>query len=166
MKKIIFFFALVLASFSFAKAFHPYHVGVVEGNYNPQTRKLEIITKLYEDDFEKVLKSKYERKIKFSDASQKEKLEELVQKYFQENLLIKINGKVASQKLIGFEIEKGIINIYTETEEIDTPKKIDMNVSLLYEGFKEQMNMIHITVNGVRKSGKLTHPSTYIYQLF
>ena len=166
MKKIILFFATLFALYAGAKDVHPYHVGSVEITYNAQSNTFEILTKLYVDDLENALKADYNKVFRFSDANQKKEIETFLEKYISENLKLKVNGKAIEVKLLGFDEEKGIINIYAETEKVLEPKKVEAGVSLLYNQFKDQMNMVHITVNKERKSAKLTYPNRYLYQLF
>jgi hypothetical protein len=166
MKRIILFFATFFALFLGAKDFHPYHAGSVEITYNTKSNTFEILTKLYVDDLENALKTEFAKTFKFSDESQKKEIEVFLEKYLAENLKLKINGKAVEIKILGFDEEKGIVNIYSETEKVLEPKKIEAGVSLLYNQFKDQINMVHIIVNGERKSSKLTYPNRYLYQLF
>jgi hypothetical protein len=41
-----------------------------------------------------------------------------------------------------------------------------INDSILYNLFEDQINIVHITVNGVRKSEKLDYPATKVSQTF
>jgi len=38
------------------------------------------------------------------------------------------------------------------------PKKIDVVNSILYESYDKQMNLMHVTVGGSRKSTRLNYP--------
>jgi hypothetical protein len=60
--------------------------------------------------------------------------------------------------LIGFENEAEAIWMYIEFEKSLTPKKIEIENTLLYEHLKDQMNIVHIEVNNSKKSLKITNP--------
>ena len=67
---------------------------------------------------------------------------------------------------LGFEEDKESVNVYLESEATEMPKKVETAVSLLYSFFDDQMNIVHIIVNGERKSSKLNYPDRYLYQIF
>jgi len=67
---------------------------------------------------------------------------------------------------LGFEINKEATNIYLESEKIPAPKKVEVDVSLLHNIFNDQLNIVHITVAGVRKSGRVDFPERKIIQSF
>ena len=78
----------------------------------------------------------------------------------------KNNNKFVKVNYIGFEEDRESVNVYLESEPTEMPKKVETAVSLLYSFFDDQMNIVHIIVNGVRKSSKLSYPDRYLYQLF
>ena len=59
---------------------------------------------------------------------------------------------------LGFEINQEATDIYLESDKIPAVKKVDVEVSLLHNLFDDQINIVHITVNGVRKSEKAGLP--------
>ena len=67
---------------------------------------------------------------------------------------------------MGYEESKESVDIYFETETITSPKKVETAVSFLYNIFDDQMNIIHIIVNGERKTSKLNYPNRYLFQSF
>ncbi|MBL0254605.1 MAG: hypothetical protein IPQ27_06430 [Chitinophagaceae bacterium] len=59
---------------------------------------------------------------------------------------------------LGYEqIEEGIVSYY-EVANILKLKKISISNNLLYEYMDQQTGIIHVTVNGKRKSTKLVNP--------
>ena len=67
---------------------------------------------------------------------------------------------------IGYEEDQEAVNIYLESEKVNSPKKVETAVSFLYNLFDDQMNIIHIIVDGKRRSDKLSYPNRYLYQQF
>ena len=155
-----------MSVFSFAEEIHPYHVGSVEVNYNSNTKTFEISAKFFLDDLENALNKKYNKTLHFGEEKSKMGINEALKDYFNENFKLKSNNKFVKLNYIGFEEDKESVNIYLESEPTEVPKKVETAVSLLYNTFDDQMNIVHIIVNGVRKSSKLSYPDRYLYQLY
>lgn len=166
MKKLLFLFSLFFFLFSQGKEKHPYHVGSVEINYNSKTKTFEISAKFFLDDLENALNKKYNKSVRFSDEKFKTEMNEELKSYFAEYFKLKSNNKLLNVKYIGYEEDKESVNIYLESEATENPKKVETATSLLYSLYDDQMNIVHIIVNGERKSAKLNYPDRYLYQIF
>lgn len=168
----IFFRLFLLISgilfFSSAKAkdVHPYHVGSVEFSYNTKSQTFEITGKFFIDDMENALDKKYSKKVFFNNPKFKNDMQALLQKYFEEYLKLKVNNNQIRINFLGYEENSEAVDVYLETEKVVNPKKIETAVSVLYNLFDDQMNIIHIVVGGQRKSTKLLYPDRYQYQQF
>ena len=76
------------------------------------------------------------------------------------------NGCSRQFKYLGFEINREATDIYLESDKMPAFKKIDVDVSLLHNLFDDEINIVHITENGVRKSEKLNYPDKRVSQEF
>ena len=47
---------------------------------------------------------------------------------------------------------------FMQVNDVPEVKKLEITNSLLYDAFEQQINLMHITVNGERKSSKLAFP--------
>ena len=166
MKKIFLLFTFLLTFLVSAKPIHPYHVGSVEINYNAKTKTFEISAKFFLDDLENSLNAKYSKTLHFGEEKSKAGLDQALENYFAEYFKLKSNNKFLKINYLGFEEDKESVNIYLESEATEMPKKVETAVSLLYSFFDDQMNIVHIIVNGERKSSKLNYPDRYLYQIF
>ncbi len=166
MKKIFLLFTFLLAFLVSAKPIHPYHVGSVEINYNSKTKTFEISAKFFLDDLENSLNAKYNKTLHFGEEKIKAGLDQALENYFAEYFKLKSNNKFLKINYLGFEEDKESVNVYLESEATEMPKKVETAVSLLYSFFDDQMNIVHIIVNGERKSSKLNYPDRYLYQIF
>lgn len=167
MKKFFPFLLLIsgiLLLSSFVK--HPYHVGSVEFNYNSKTKTFEISGRFFMDDLENAVSKKFGKKLYFQDARYKNEMNSALQKYLEDYLKLKVNSKNVKINYIGFEEDHESVEVYLESETVNRPAKIETAVSILYNLFDDQMNIVHIIVNGQRKSDKLTYPNRYLYQQF
>ena len=166
MKKFFLLFTFLLTFLVSAKPIHPYHVGSVEINYNAKTKTFEISAKFFLDDLENSLNAKYNKTLHFGEEKSKAGLDQVLEKYFAEYFKLKSNNKFLKINYLGFEEDKESVNVYLESEATEMPKKVETAVSLLYSFFDDQMNIVHIIVNGERKSSKLNYPDRYLYQIF
>lgn len=166
MKKFFLLFTFLLAFLVSAKPIHPYHVGSVEINYNTKTKTFEISAKFFLDDLENSLNAKYNKTLHFGEEKSKAGLDKALENYFAEYFKLKSNNKLLKINYLGFEEDQESVNVYLESEATEMPKKVETAVSLLYSFFDDQMNIVHIIVNGERKSSKLNYPDRYLYQIF
>ncbi|UOU99862.1 hypothetical protein MUU74_07895 [Chryseobacterium daecheongense] len=150
----------------FAKDVHPYHVGSVEISYNSKSKTFEITGRFFLDDLENALSKKYGKSFHFNDAKYKSLLNETLKSYCAEYLKLKTNNKFLKVDYLGYEEDNESVNIFLESESVDHPKKVETAVSFLYNLFDDQINIVHIIVNGERKSEKLTYPDRYLYKQF
>jgi hypothetical protein len=147
-------------------AAHPLHISTTDISYNAQDGKLEVICTIFTDDFELALAKQYNAHPDLVKPSAHAEAEALVKKYITEHVLIKPGATGANLNYLGYEIKDAAVNVYLESSKIPAPKKIDVDVSLLHNLYHDQINIVHITVNGVRKSEKLDWPNRKLGQVF
>ncbi len=170
-KKILLFFVsiflvLTLSSFKSSSSVHPYHVGSVEFNYNSKSKTFEITGKFFLDDLENALKEKYGTAVHFNDAKYQSQINELLKQYCNDYLKLKADNRFLKINYIGFEEDSEAVNIFLESESVKQPTKVETAVSFLYNFFDDQINIVHIIVNGKRQSEKLNYPNRYLYKNF
>jgi hypothetical protein len=145
---------------------HPYHVGSVEFSYNSKSKTFEITGRFFMDDLENALNKKYGKSVHFLDPKYKSEINKELENYTSEYIKLKSDNQFIKVNYVGYEEDHESVNIYLESESLSVPKKVETAVSLLYNLFDDQMNIIHIIVNGERKSEKLNYPERYLYQQF
>lgn len=149
-----------------SKAFHPIHVSTTNIEYNKTDSKLEVICTLFTDDFEAALAKQFHTKIDLNRADMHTAMDALVKKYIASNLQVKTGASPVNLSYIGFEINKEATDVYFESDKVAAVKKVGADVSLLHNLFDDQINIVHIIVNGVRKSEKLDYPEKHVEQAF
>ena len=141
---------------------HPIYVSVTEIQHNAKDKTLEISCKIFTGDFENILKSKTTSKINLLQPADKKLMESLVNQYIQQHLKIKVDGKLKTMEFLGYEQNEDAIQSYFEIDDVATLKKIDIQDDILYEYKSEQISIIHVVVNGNRKSTKLVNPESSV----
>lgn len=155
------FFNLPLIStkgFEGKDSYHPFYVSVTEINHNDKEKTLEISCKIFTDDLEATLNRNYNARLDFFSGKTDEQAQKLLADYMSKHFVIMIEGKPVKAELLGFERESEAIWSYYQVNNISSVKKMQVRNSILYDSHKEQINLMHVTVKGVRKSTKLNYP--------
>ena len=158
MASILYKWLIAFALSNFGLNHHPIFVSVTEIEHNAVEKTVEISCKLFVDDFEKTLRKNYNTRVDLLDAKLKGEMNRLVNDYIQKHFSISIGGKKGNLQFLGFEIqEEGAISFF-EVKNIPKVENIELVNNILYEFNAQQMGIIHIMVNGVRKSSRLDNP--------
>jgi hypothetical protein len=137
---------------------HPIYVSVTEIEHNAKDKTLEISCKIFTDDLEKTLRQTYKGTVDLLQPKDKAAMNNLVNDYVQKHMQIKVENKVVALQFLGYEQqEEGIVSFY-QVNNIPVVKKLDITDNILFEYKKEQISIIHVLVNGDRKSTKLINP--------
>ena len=147
---------------SLVSLFHPFFVSVTEMNHNAKDKTLEISCKLFADDFEKGLEQVYKTPVDITNPKDKKQTEQYISDYLKKHLLLKIDGKAVSIEYLGFEKEGEAAWCYLQVSNVSSVKKIEITDKILHETFNTQINIIHVTVNGERKSNRLNYPDATV----
>jgi hypothetical protein len=150
--------ALVPAAAGTAGGKHPFFISVTQIEHNTRAQTLEISCKIFTDDFEKTLRKNYTGTVDLINVKDKAAMDRMVSAYVQQHLIIKADNKALLLKFIGFERQEDAVYAYFEADNIATVKKMEVTDNLLYDYKKEQVNIIHATVGGTRKSTRLNNP--------
>ncbi|HEY4060835.1 MAG TPA: DUF6702 family protein [Puia sp.] len=137
---------------------HPLYITVTEINHNAKDRTLEISCKAFTNDFETVLEKMAKTKVDLSAPADKKASDQLIETYVEKHLLLRCDGKPVTLHFIGSEKEEDGTWSYFQVNDIPAVKKIDVVNSLLYDGFDQEINIMHVTVGGERKSFRLDYP--------
>ena len=147
-------------SYEKKEIFHPIFVSVTEIEHNAKDKTLEISCKLFTEDFENTLRKHYKGKVDLLDEKLKAPMGKVISDYIQKHLSLTADGKKVTLQFIGFEQqEEGIIS-YFQADNIPAVKNMNVFNDLLYDYSPQQIGIIHVIVNGNRKSSRLNNPDT------
>jgi len=139
---------VLFVSLSSFISLHKYYVSVTDIEYAKETKSLQIISRLFVDDFEKVLKERYLDTLSLDDNS----ADFYMEKYFTKKLQIDVNKKPQQFNFIGKEIDGDMVHCYFEIENISNIETINVTNKLLFDTYKSQQNITHLKINGKKKS--------------
>lgn len=139
---------------------HPVYISVTEINHNAAEKSLEITCKFFTDDFEQVLTKKAGAVVSISKPRDQAALDAVMAEYIFERLSLKTDGKPVQLSYLGFEKEEDVTYCYLQAEVMAAPKKVEAFNTLLHDLNSNQINIMHVTVNGKRISTKLDFPKS------
>jgi hypothetical protein len=141
-------------------AYHPFYISVSEMSLNAKTKSLEISCKMFAEDLEDVLKQNYKVPVDLSNTRMEVQDKKWMNDYILKHLSINIDAKTVAIKFIGFEKDSESVYCYFEVINVPAIQKISVNNTILQDYKQEQINIMHVIVNGTRKSTKLDYPSS------
>lgn len=136
--------------------YHDFHVSVVNVEFDKTEQALEISQRIFIDDLEKVL----------ADASdtttfdiivdfEKDIVKNSIENYVLNHMQISVNGKVALLDYLGAKIDGDVIVAFIESPNIKKMKSITVTNTVFMESFVDQINLVHLLVDGENRSMKL-----------
>ena len=148
---------LIVGAFNLA---HPFFVSVTEVNHNAKDKTLEISCKMFLDDTEKTLKKQLNTTVELVSPKEPKKAQQLLSDYVKKHLQIKIDGKPVTLEFVGYEVEGASIWSYFQVNNITVSKTVAVVNNILFDYKPEQVNIVHVTVKGTRKSTQLVNPNS------
>lgn len=143
---------LLVLVFSSFKAVHKYYVSVTEIEYNEKTGSLQIISRVFIDDFEDLLKKRYDPEVVLGSNFESPNAKEYIKKYTEQKLELNVDGKPVKLNYLGKEYENDMLVLYLEVPQVPQFKKIRVKNTILMDMFEEQKNLIHVAYKNKTKS--------------
>ncbi|MEO9894337.1 DUF6702 family protein, partial [Aurantibacter sp.] len=103
---------------------------------------------------ETLLKARYDIEAKLATEDELEIAAEYLQKYFKTKFIIEINGKQMEYQFLGKKYDTDLAIFYLEIPEVDIKqlRTIAVQNKILTDLYDEQQNLLHIKLNGSKKS--------------
>lgn len=139
------------------KNIHPFYVSVTQIEENSKENILEISCKIFVDDFEHALRMHYSNKVDLLNGD-KAVMNPLVSDYISKHLSISIDGKTKALQFVGFEKNEEAVECYFQINNPEIKNEVSVLNNILFEYKKEQINIVHVTVRGKRKSSQFINP--------
>jgi hypothetical protein len=147
------------SSFPEVEKIHPVHIATVEIEHNAADKTLEITCKTFWDDFENILSKINKTRVDLISDKAVADNNKRVFEYIKAHLQITVDEKPVTLNFVGYEKEDVVVYSYLQADEVAAVKKISVTSSLMHDMFDDQSEIIHVIVNGNRKSTKLDYPA-------
>lgn len=152
MKNIFILFGLFFILTSSKVTAHEYYLSVTEINYKAESQSLQIVTRVFVDDFEDVLRKRFNDDIRLVKDNEEGPVRKMIERYLGQKLQLESNGKKHQLKYLGKEYDNDQVILYIEVEEVLPFTEISITNSILTDLFDDQKNVVHVKVNGITKS--------------
>jgi len=150
-KKTLLILLLPLLAFTVA---HKFYISVTSVEYSDKDRALQITTRIFIDDFEKVLQERYGIKGSLATKEESDMADAYIEKYLRTKFMVEINDRPVDFDFLGKEYDNDIMICYLEVSKIDisTATSISVVNEVLMDIFEEQKNVVHFKLGNQKKS--------------
>ena len=153
MKSIYFIFILSVGlTLTSSNTKHEYYVSVTNIEHAKEQESVQIISQVFIDDFERLIRERYDETITLAEDDEPELVDEYMKRYLEDKLKISINGKAYKFNFIGKEYKEDITYCYLEIENIKDIKSIKVVNRILFDILPEQQNIVRLKLNDRNKS--------------
>ena len=149
--RIIVLFSLIYSLSAFTSV-HKYYLSITEIEYAQEQKSLQIISRIFVDDFQKLLQTRYDKSIELVRGKNNEQTNLYIERYFEDKLKIEINNKTLPLKFIGKRYEDDLIICYFEATQVEDFHKVSVTNLILTDLYQEQKNLIHFKKGNETKS--------------
>lgn len=139
----------LFASFS---PVHKFYVSVTEIEHNPKAESLQIISRVFTDDLENVLRKRYDDKIRLGEDVETPGVEQLFARYLDQKLGVNLDGKKHELQYIGREYDNDMVVFYIEVKNVKDFRDIKVMNTVLMDLLEDQKNLVHVEFKGKTKS--------------
>ena len=152
---------LILPLFAFVTA-HKFYLSVTNVNYSEKDKAIQITSRIFIDDFEKLLEERYDIRAKLATENESKKADTYIEKYLRAKFRVEIDGKKKSYDFIGKKYDADVMICYLEVPEVDLAqvRSIVIENEILTDLFDEQQNVLHFKIGENKKSFVLLKSDT------
>jgi len=131
---------------------HKYYLSVTNIEYVSDKQSVQIISRIFIDDLELVLRQRYDENITLGTSKNEELIDAYIQKYLDHKIQIKINDTLVESIFIGKEYDNDVILCYLEIENVTSIKSFEITSQVLFDLFEKQQNIVKLKINSKNKS--------------
>ena len=133
---------------------HKFYLSVTTVDYSEKDRALQISSRVFIDDMDKLLQERYGLKANLATKDEASKANDFIEKYFRAKLAISVNGKEVPYDFLGKKYDNDLMICFLEIPGVDLNKLSSVAVQneVLMDYFEEQKNVVHIRIKGEKKS--------------
>lgn len=131
---------------------HEYYVSVTKMEYVKEEKSLQIISQIFIDDFEKLIRERYDENITLAIKDESKMVDVYIEKYLKFKLDIKVNTADVEFNFLGKEYKDDIVYCYLEIENVEAIKTMEVKNEVLFDIYPKQQNILRTKINGNDKS--------------
>ena len=135
---------------------HKYYVSITQIEFVKEQQSVQIISRIFIDDFESVLRKRYDKNITLDRGDDETQIDNYIKKYLLTKIEISINNQEVIPNFIGKKYDDGIMHCYLEIENIKSISTFQIKNKVLFDMFEDQKNVIRTNINNKNKTVVLT----------
>lgn len=135
---------------------HKYYVSITQIEFVKEQQSVQIISRIFIDDFESVLRKRYDKSITLDRGDDETQIDDYIKKYLLTKIEISINNKEVIPNFIGKKYDDGIMHCYLEIENVKSISTFQIKNKVLFDMFEDQKNVIRTNINNKNKTVVLT----------
>ncbi len=136
---------------------HPMHVSVTEIEYDEKEKELEIMMRVFIDDFELSVKNQLRQEdLDILNPKNGKTTDQMASDYIKDKFKIALDGKPQQTVYLGHEKESDAFILYIQVPKIKKWKMIQVTNTVITEMHDDQSNLVNVTVRDDVKSLRLT----------
>ncbi|NNK87912.1 MAG: peptidase E [Flavobacteriaceae bacterium] len=151
MKSLRILLVLVIPLF-LSVGLHKFYVSVTQIEYVAEQEAVQIISRIFIDDFERMLQERYDDSIVLGMEDESPIADLYTERYIKEKLTIQIDAEPMELTFIGKEYEDDIMFVYLEILGVNNISSMEIGNEVLFDLFDDQQNIIRTSVKGKKKS--------------
>ena len=148
-KSFLFLILIPLLAFT---GIHKYYISVTQIDYIEETQSVQITSRIFIDDFEKLLRDRYDESITLAGKDESKTVDLYMERYLKEKLKIKINSEVSNLVFIGKKYDADVVKCYLEIVDIEKITTFEVSNKTLFDVFEDQQNIVKTKINSKQKS--------------
>ena len=157
MKNFKYIFILTFSVLLMSSAtLHKFYVSVTLVEYVEEKQSLQLISRLFIDDIEKLIRERYDESITLAEKDESDQIDLYIKRYLKEKFIVNINANPVDINFLGREYEDDIMVCYIEIEGVDSIQSIEIENNVFFDVFEDQQNIVRTKINGNQKSFILT----------
>lgn len=131
---------------------HPFYVSICEIDHNSEAGTLEITLRVFTDDLETALEENSTERFRLGSEKEFAGADDSIAAYLEQNLGVKVDGVMVNFSYLGKEVELETTWCYLEINGITAVGEIYVKNAVFLAQFEGQTNLIHINIDGQKKS--------------
>lgn len=145
---------LVMLLFMSFSSVHKFYVSVTNIVYSEEDKAFQVTSRVFIDDFDKLLKERYGVEAKLATPNESKIAEEYVEKYFRTKFVVEIDGEAVPYTFLGKKYDNDVVICYLEIPNVNLSEVKQMSVQneVLTDLFDEQQNVVHVKWKNNKKS--------------
>lgn len=145
------FLGLLLLSVS-AFEVHKFYMAIFQVNYVPEKKMVQITSRIFVDDLNLAIEKKYGKKVFLGSDKESSEDQQILKKYFTDNLMITINGEPQPVIFLSKELDGDILVCYSKIVSVAKLQSAEITNTMLTNWNSEQQNILHFNAFGKKET--------------